>query len=178
MSKRSKRRQKRILSLCVIAIAIALIFGVIGFIAMNRNGETDDTIADNTNTSQDAGQEEDDYSLDESAPDLSESGITFDELSKYYYSFCSGAGGWSDDFSIEKDGYFHGNYHDSEMGEVGDDYPDGSVYQCSYDGHFANIEKVDEYTYKMTMMDINVIPFDEYIDDGIRFQRYIIYPDG
>lgn len=169
MSKRSKRRQKRILSLCVIGIAIALIFGVIGFIYVNKADNADVDLPNDTNTSQDANTEQDDYVLDESAADISNTGITFDELSKYYYSFTSGAGGWSDDFSIEKDGYFHGNYHDSEMGDTGDDYPDGSFYQCSYDGHFANIEKVDEFTCKMTMIDINVKPFEEYIEDGVRF---------
>ncbi len=31
------------------------------------------------------------------------------------FQFCSGAGGWSTDFEIEKDGSFKGNYHDSDM---------------------------------------------------------------
>ncbi len=42
--------------------------------------------------------------------------LTFADLAKYSFVFCSGAGGWSTDFEIEKDGSFKGAYHDSEMG--------------------------------------------------------------
>lgn len=174
MSKRSKRRQKRILCLCVIAIAIALIFGLVGFMVSRKADDADLILANTANSnqasSQDGSQEDDNYLLDESAEDLSVSGITFDELSKYYFSFCSGAGGWSDDFSIEKDGYFHGNYHDSDMGDMGDDYPNGTIYFCQYEGHFADIEKVDEYTCKMKMTDIKILNDEqEYIEDGTKF---------
>ena len=51
MSKRSKRRQKRILSLCVIAIAVALIFGLIGFVVVQKANKADDNAANDTNTS-------------------------------------------------------------------------------------------------------------------------------
>ena len=173
MSKCSKRRQKRILCLCVIGIALALIFCLIGFMVSRKADDADLILANTANPNQVSKDDvsfEDDYWLDESAEDLSVSGITFEELSKYYFSFCSGAGGWSDDFSIEKDGYFHGSYHDSDMGDMGDDYPNGTMYFCQYEGHFADIEKVDEYTCKMKMIDIKILNDDqEYIEDGTKF---------
>ena len=97
--------------------------------------------------------------------------VSFDMLSEYSFSFSSGAGGWSDDFNIEKDGYFHGAYHDSDMGDLDEElYPNGTVYFCNYEGHFADIEKIDEYTYKMKMTDITILNDDEeYIEDGTRW---------
>jgi uncharacterized protein YecT (DUF1311 family) len=80
---------------------------------------------------------------------------TFEDLSKYSYEFCSGAGGWSTDFYIEKDGYFHGKYNDSDMGDIGDGYEDGTMYTSVFTGHFSGLTKVDEYAYEMVMSDIS-----------------------
>ena len=85
----------------------------------------------------------------------SEDMLTFEDLSEYQFEFCSGAGGWMDGFVIEKDGYFFGQYTDSEMGSVGEGYENGSLYCSNYSGHFTDLEKVDEYTYKMTLADIS-----------------------
>ena len=86
---------------------------------------------------------------------LSESAeFTFADLSKYQFEFCSGAGGWSEEFTIEKDGYFTGKFHDSDMGDTGDGYDGGTFYFCSYSGHFTDFVKINEYTYKMKLTDI------------------------
>jgi tetratricopeptide (TPR) repeat protein len=53
--------------------------------------------------------------------------LTFEDLSHYAFQFCSGAGGWSTDFEIEKDGSFKGNYHDSDMGDTGENYENGNA---------------------------------------------------
>lgn len=171
MSKSRKRKQKRTASIILIAVALVLVVGVVAYVLVSKSGDkTELTTANTTNTEQTTTAEDDGLSIDETASDLSDAGLTFDELAKYNYSFSSGAGGWSDDFNIEKDGYFHGNYHDSEMGDIGDEYPDGTFYECQYEGHFASIERVDEYTCKMTMMDLtNLTEKGEYIEDGIRY---------
>ena len=46
-------------------------------------------------------------------------------------TFASGAGGWSTELTLNPDGSFNGNYHDSEMGDTGEDYPNGSMYIAS-----------------------------------------------
>ena len=51
--------------------------------------------------------------------DHAETGLTFADLAALQFEFCSGAGGWSTDFTIEKDGSFSGVYHDSDMGIPG-----------------------------------------------------------
>ena len=44
------------------------------------------------------------------------------------FIFASGAGAWGSSLSLWPDGTFTGSYHDSEMGENGEDYPNGTVY--------------------------------------------------
>ncbi len=74
--------------------------------------------------------------------------LTFADLSKRRFEFSSGAGGWWEEFTIEKDGYFTGRYQDTDMGS-------NTVYFSAYSGHFTDLIKVDEYTYKMTLSDIS-----------------------
>ena len=62
-------------------------------------------------------------------------GLTFADLAEYQFEFCSGAGGWATDFTIDSDGHFSGEYHDSDMGVTGDGYENGTVYISVFDGH-------------------------------------------
>jgi uncharacterized protein YecT (DUF1311 family) len=116
---------------------------------------------------------------------------TFEDLSKYSYEFCSGAGGWSTDFYIEKDGYFHGNYHDSDMGSTGEGYEDGTMYSSVFTGHFSGLTKVDEYAYEMVISDIsyeNEVGTEEIIDNVLYIydeayglcgtKRFLVYFPG
>ena len=48
--------------------------------------------------------------------------------------FSSGAGAWGTGLTLAADGSFSGEYHDSDMGDSGDDYPDGTVYLCNFPG--------------------------------------------
>ena len=52
------------------------------------------------------------------------------------FLFCSGAGGWSTGLKLNADGTFSGEYHDSNMGETGDGYPNGTMYECTFSGKF------------------------------------------
>jgi len=102
--------------------------------------------------------------------------LTFEVLSQYSYSFSSGAGGWGEEFNIERDGYFKGKYYDSDMGSNADAYPNGTCYSSNYFGYFENLKKIDEYTYEMTMREIHYkeVPGTEEIEDGTRY----IYTDA
>lgn len=97
--------------------------------------------------------------------------FTFLDLSKRQFEFSSGAGGWSEEFVIEKDGYFKGKYHDSDMGDTGEGYDNGTFYSSSYSGHFTDLTKIDSHTYRMKLADI---AYEEAADtteikDGIRY---------
>lgn len=66
---------------------------------------------------------------------------------RWYYS--SGAGGWQTVMTVDNDGTFWGYFHDSEMGDIGKNYPYGSAYECLFTGRFVNIRQVDRYEYQM-----------------------------
>ena len=83
--------------------------------------------------------------------------------------FSSGVGGWGTSLTLERDGTFSGQFHDSDMGAIGEDYPNGTVYLCHFSGRFSDIEKVDEYSYSMTLSELSHDDEggEEWIEDGI-----------
>lgn len=87
------------------------------------------------------------------------------------FVFSSGAGGWSTDMTVNDDGTFSGNYHDSEMGSIGDGYPNGTMYVSSFSGEFSEPVKVDDYTYSMKLESIKTdnTPGEEEIKDDIKY---------
>ena len=92
-----------------------------------------------------------------------------DELERMTFSFSSGAGGWSTDLVFGEDGSFTGNYHDSEMGEVGEGYPNGTVYGCSFSGRISPVEQVDDHCWKVLVDQIKEDEASETIEDDIRY---------
>jgi uncharacterized protein YecT (DUF1311 family) len=111
----------------------------------------------------------------ENASENQSGDLTFADLAKYSFEFCSGAGGWSTDFEIEKDGSFKGSYHDSDMGDTGDDYENGTMYLCGFSGKFTDLTKINDYTYQMKMENLTYdeTPGKEEIADGVKY----IYTD-
>lgn len=83
------------------------------------------------------------------------SDFTFADLSKRAFECSWGSGGWSEEFTIEKDGYFTGRYSgwgtDEEVGEGFE----ATVYQSSYSGHFTDLTQINDYTYQMKLADIS-----------------------
>lgn len=132
--------KKRFLALALIT---TMIFSFVGC------GNKDTTDKDNINIKDNVVDSSDNNSNSDEDINL------FSTLSKYSYSFSSGAGGWSTELYIEKNGDFHGMYHDSEMGAIGDDYPDGEYYFSSFSGTFTGISKIDDLTYELTYDEIN-----------------------
>lgn len=96
---------------------------------------------------------------------------TLETLSEYDWSFMSGAGGWATYIRINPDGSFTGDYHDSEMGETGDDYPYGTIYGCVFHGQLTLGEQVSDYAWSVHVdaveMDEGQVP--ESIEDGTRY---------
>ena len=94
----------------------------------------------------------------------------FAQIEGQVFEFYSGAGGWSTELTVGENGTFTGNFHDSEMGETDENYPDGTLYGCSFHGQFSDPEPVDEnaWTVKLTVeQDEGQVP--EAIEDGIRY---------
>ena len=87
------------------------------------------------------------------------------------WTFSSGAGGWSTDLRIQPDGTFSGTFHDSEMGETADEYPDGTVYYCEFSGKFSAADQGNGNTWILHVDELKQKDEtdQETIEDGIRF---------
>ena len=96
---------------------------------------------------------------------------SFERLAGLQWEFSSGAGGWSTELKINPDGSFSGNFHDSEMGEVAGDYPNGTVYVCAFTGQMSGLEQMDGHTWRVQVDSVtpDEAPGHETIDDGIRY---------
>lgn len=86
-------------------------------------------------------------------------------------SFSSGAGAWSTDLTLEPDGSFSGEYHDADMGDSGDDYPDGTMYTCTFSGKFTDIKQLDDHSYSLTLDELtsDYEQDKEWVEDGVRY---------
>lgn len=100
----------------------------------------------------------------------------FEQIQGRIFTFSSGAGAWSTELSMGENGEFTGNYHDSEMGETGKAFPEGTLYGCTFHGRFSDPQAVDEYTVTVsveTEMDEGQVP--ETIEDGVRYVTAVPY---
>ena len=91
--------------------------------------------------------------------------------------FASGAGGWSTDLTLERDGSFTGVYHDSEMGSTGPEYPNGTCYISTFSGRFGDIRQVDDHTWAITLEELTVreTPGEEWVEDDILYIASEVY---
>jgi len=101
----------------------------------------------------------------------------FSDLSDRVFYFSSGAGAWFTELHIRDTGSFDGHYQDADMGDCGDDYPNGTLYYCDFSGTFDHLEKVDDVTYRMKLSDISFRqePETEEIKDGVRYMYSAAY---
>ena len=99
----------------------------------------------------------------------------FDTLSGLEWNFSSGVGGWFTEIHIRADGSFSGSFHDSEMGECADEYPDGTVYFCSFSGQMSPAEQISENTWKIRVEKLEKEQGTDEIADGIHFVPADVY---
>lgn len=82
--------------------------------------------------------------------------------------FSGGAGGWQTVLTLQRDGTFTGTFRDTDMGGIGEEHPNGTVYLCGFEGRFGNFQKLDETTHSLMLEDLVVLTQDgEWIEDGI-----------
>jgi len=99
--------------------------------------------------------------------------LTFADLADKTFDLSIGAGGWSTTLKISEDGSFTGYYFESDLGDIGDDYPNGTVYYCSFSGKFSDLKKTGdfEYTLKCDMLTqegkVGEVEIGE--EDGVRY---------
>lgn len=91
-----------------------------------------------------------------------------------FFYFSSGAGGWSTDITISEDGSFDGSYYDSDMGDTGEGYPNGTMYVCDFTGKFDVPQPTDdEYIYTTKLLELTLRDADKVgtteIEDDTRY---------
>lgn len=92
-----------------------------------------------------------------------------EQLSGCTFTLSSGVGAWSTDVWMAEDGRFTGEFHDSDMGDTGDGYPNGTIYLSSFHGQFVLGEKLNETTYQLLIPQLIVEAMPESIVDGVRY---------
>lgn len=101
--------------------------------------------------------------------------VVFCELDGIDFCFASGVGGWSTNLTIAADGSFSGVFHDSDMGDQGPAYPNGTVYYCSFSGRFGNVQKVElsngsgYYTMQLLSLEPDQVLGTVEYEDGIKY---------
>lgn len=87
------------------------------------------------------------------------------------FVFASGAGGWATEITLNDAGTFKGQYHDSDMGDTGTGYSNGTVYICDFSGKFTMPKKINEYIYSMNLesLDVEGTSGTVYYENDIRY---------
>lgn len=108
------------------------------------------------------------FELEPKQPDI------FSQLPSNFI-FASGAGGWSTELTIKNDGSFTGYYSDSNMGETGVGYENGTTYICNFSGKFTTPKQMNDYTYSMRLENLQTegTPGEIYYENRQKF----IYSD-
>ncbi|MBQ8533318.1 MAG: hypothetical protein IJ462_00625 [Clostridia bacterium] len=136
------------------------------------NHKENHIVSGNNSTHTDTQSSAESASSSQNAVTSSSSSIDNDSLE---FIFSSGVGGWCTLLTLNSDLSFTGQFHDTDMGDSDDSYPNGTVYFCEFTGRFKNAVKVNEYTYNLTLDSVknkNEVGETE-IKDGLRY----IYED-
>ena len=95
----------------------------------------------------------------------------FEQMSRMEWSFLSGVGGWSTDLHVAADGSFTGEFHDGELGETGENYPNGTIYGCLFEGRFSYAGEAENNAVKIRVDALSLTEGQapEAIEDGVRY---------
>ena len=106
-----------------------------------NQGTIDKTVSSSANTINTPTPSEMDFSDNDQ--------LSFSDLNGIEFWFGSGVGAWCTTVTIQSDGTFVGYYQDSEMGSTGYMYPNGTRYECNFQGKFSSLTKTGAYQYSL-----------------------------
>lgn len=115
---------------------------------------------------------EGDKPYEEETPSTADpSAALFSQLNGKDFNFASGAGGWWTTLTFGPNGTFTGGFHDSDMGDTGSGYPNGTVYICNFSGSFSDAVKIDDLTWTVRLKDVSLdrTPGGTEISNGVRY---------
>lgn len=138
---------KKTTKIIALGMAVLLILSGCG-VSHESGGDTETPKEENEAEENEVGENE---AGENEVADNAEDDLTFSDLYGQEFTFASGAGAWCTILYINADGTFQGNYHDADMGDSSEAYPNGVLYYCEFSGKLGEMEKVDEYTYKTSI---------------------------
>ena len=162
------------MKLACMTLTLSLLLSVAGMVTASNNANTNaipfSQWAQNFINPLDKGVEPNEDDSDSSAFEVMTDNEVFALIAGRTFNFLSGVGGWWTDIEISADGSFTGYFHDSDMGDTDDDYPEGTLYECYFSGMFILAETIDPYTYKLRLTALNIEsePDAERIVNGVR----------
>ena len=94
------------------------------------------------------------------------------------FRFASGVGGWSTSLVFSPDGSAELSFHDSDMGDTGDGYPNGTVYVCDCRYVFGELKRENAYVWSARILERDPDGpevGEEWIEDGVRYVQSVPY---
>lgn len=87
------------------------------------------------------------------------------------YILSSGAGAWATIINLNSDGSFTGKYYDSDVGDTGGGYANGTMYICNFYGDFSPLDQIDSYSYSMRLENLEMEnePGKVYYENNMRY---------
>ena len=70
------------------------------------------------------------------------------------FIFSSGAGAWRTELQIREDGSFSGRFEDANMGEIGEENPQGTIYESVFTGRLGFPVRLDENSYQVDILEM------------------------
>lgn len=155
--------------------AVILIAGLAAGCGQTQQ-ESDLSAAEETEQIQEDGVQDGESVPEGQAGDkVSAEGFSFADVADREFYFSSGAGGWYTVLYIHEDGSFDGHFQDSNLGDTGENYPNGTLYCSDFTGQFTEPEKVDDMTYRFQIESIDYLRKGE---EEIRYGVLYCYGDA
>ena len=92
----------------------------------------------------------------------------FADMEDIVFGFMSGVGAWETTLKVSPDGSFAGEFFDVNMGETGEGFPGGTMYECSFTGRFAPPVQKNDLTWTTEVAELSYETekdgSDQYID--------------
>lgn len=78
----------------------------------------------------------------------------FSEFKNTVFIFSSGAGAWRTELQIREDGSLSRRFEDANMGEIGEENPQGTIYESVFTGRLGSPVRLDENSYQVDILEM------------------------
>ena len=93
-----------------------------------------------------------------------EEAFAWEDVEGLCFQCLSAEGKYPTLLQVAPNGSFSGSYKEPYPEDVGEEYPNGTIYLCNFDGKFAEPKKIDSYTYSL---EVSEMIYEEHIGSKI-----------